>query len=114
MKIGGLQPVAVVASAGDSSQWPDGDLFTAVADLAKRKGQNAMRPDIIRMPLSGLDAIAPLTEELTTPQRRRRPIGGQIGSGLIVDAADDFAGAATVAPQLTGIGGIKLSSWAFR
>src|SRR5437764_2751120 len=71
VKVGGMQPVTVVASVGESSQWPNGDLYKAVADLAKRKGQNALRPDIIRVPLSGLDQLAPITEEL----RRRREEG---------------------------------------
>jgi (E)-4-hydroxy-3-methylbut-2-enyl-diphosphate synthase len=108
VKVGGMQPVAVVASVGEPSRWPDGDVFKAVADLARRKGQNALRPDLICIPLSGLDAIAPLAEELRRRSEEEDPSAGKSAIGLLVDAGEDYAGAASVAPKLSGVGGIKL------
>jgi hypothetical protein len=113
VRTGGAQPVAVVASVGDQSTWPGGDLFRAVADLAKRKGQNAIRPDLIRVPVSGMAQIAPLAEELARRGEEEDPAAGKSALGLLVDAGSDFAGAAKVAPQLTGIGAIKLSVFAY-
>jgi (E)-4-hydroxy-3-methylbut-2-enyl-diphosphate synthase len=108
VKVGGMQAVGVVADVGDESQWPGGDLFRAVADLAKRKGQNAIRPDLIRVPLSGMSAIAPLAEELRRRSEEDDPGAGKSALGLIVNAEDDYLGAASVAQHLTGIGGIQL------
>ncbi len=115
VKVGGLQPVAVVASVGDRSEWPGGDLFRAVAELAKRRGPNGLRPDLICVPMSGLSDVAPLAEEL----RRRveeedggagAGTSGRVALGLLVDAGTDYEGAARIAPQLSGIGGLKLSA----
>ncbi len=110
VKVGGMQPVAVVASVGDSSAWPDGDLFAAVAGLAKRKGSNAIRPDLIRVPLTGLEAITPLTEELRRRGDEEDPSAGKSALGLIVDVGSDLAGAldAKLAPQLAGVGAIEI------
>ncbi len=110
VKVGGLQHATVVAS---HEIQPGEDLFSAVADMAKRKGQNAIRPDIIRIPLSGLQGIAPLAEELRRRSEEEDPSAGKSALALLVDAGKDFAGAAKVAPQLTGIGALKLSISAF-
>jgi 4-hydroxy-3-methylbut-2-en-1-yl diphosphate synthase IspG/GcpE len=105
-----LQHAAVVAS-------PDvklgEDLFASVADLAKRKGQNAIRPDIIRIPLSGLKDITPLAEELKRRSEEEDPSAGKSALGLLVDAGNDFTEASKAAPQLTGIGAIKLQLFAY-
>lgn len=114
VKVGGMQPPAVVASLGDRSQWPDGDLFKAVADLAKRKGQNAIRPDLIRVPLPLLDDMKPLIDELRRRSEEEDPSVGKSALGLIVGAGGDFAGAAQIAPQLTGAGAIKLGTFVHR
>ena len=108
VKVGGMQPVTVVASVGEPSEWPGGDLFKAVADLARRKGQNAIRPDLICIPLSGMEAIAPLAEELRRRSEEEDPGAGKSALGLIVDAGEDYAEAANIAPRLAGIGGLKL------
>ncbi|MEO8288660.1 MAG: (E)-4-hydroxy-3-methylbut-2-enyl-diphosphate synthase [Chloroflexota bacterium] len=108
--VGKLRPVAVVASVGDESIWPDGDIFPAVADLARRKGQNAIRPDIIRVPLAGMAAIKPLADELRRRSQEEDPSAGKSALGLIVDAANDYAAAAEIAPRLQDIGGIKLDA----
>ncbi|MDQ3929200.1 MAG: (E)-4-hydroxy-3-methylbut-2-enyl-diphosphate synthase [Chloroflexota bacterium] len=105
VKIGGMQQTAVVASIDVQ---PGQDLFAAVADLAKRKGQNAIRPDIIHVPLSGLQEIAPLADELRRRSEEEDPAAGKSALALIVDAGDDFKGAAQVAPRLAGVGGISL------
>jgi (E)-4-hydroxy-3-methylbut-2-enyl-diphosphate synthase len=110
VKVGGLQQVGVVASVGDPSLWPNGDLFLAVADLAKRKGQNALRPDLIRVPISAMDEIHPLTSELHRRSQEEDPSAGKSALALIVDAADDYGAAARIAPDLHGIGGIKLDA----
>ncbi len=110
VKVGGMQPVAVVADAGAPEEWPDGDLFRAVADLAKRKGQNAIRPDLIRVPLSGLGKIEPLAAELRRRSEEEDPAAGKSALALLVNAKEDYAGAALVAPQLAGIGGIELTA----
>lgn len=109
VKVGGMQPVAVVASVGPQSAWPEGDLFRAVAGLAARKGQNALRPDLIRVPLSGLDQLAPITDELGRRSEEEDPSAGKSALALLVDAGSDFAGAAEIAASLEGIGGIRLS-----
>ncbi|MBF6614666.1 MAG: (E)-4-hydroxy-3-methylbut-2-enyl-diphosphate synthase [Chloroflexi bacterium] len=110
VKVGGMQPVAVVASVGDSSTWPDGDLFAAVAELAKRKGSNAIRPDLIRVPLTGLEEITPLTDELRRRSEEEDPSAGKSALGLIVDVGSDLEGAldAKLAPRLAGVGAIEI------
>ena len=110
VKVGGMQPVAVVADVGEPEDWPDGDLFKAVAHLARRKGQNAIRPDIIRVPLSGLAAVQPLAEELKRRSEEEDPSAGKSALGLLVNAGEDFEGAAMVAPQLAGVGTIELTA----
>lgn len=105
VKVGGMQQTAVVASV---DLQPGQDLFAAVADLAKRKGQNAIRPDIIRVPLSRLQEITPLADELKRRGEEEDPAAGKSALALIVDAGDDFEGAARVAGDLEGIGGIGL------
>ncbi|MEO6457224.1 MAG: (E)-4-hydroxy-3-methylbut-2-enyl-diphosphate synthase, partial [Chloroflexia bacterium] len=110
VKVGGMQPIAVVADVGEPDEWPDGDLFKAVADLAKRKGQNAIRPDLIRVPLSGLSAIESLATELRRRSEEEDPSAGKSSLGLLVDAGDDYAGATAVAPQVAGVGAIELSA----
>lgn len=105
VRVGGMQPVAVVASAHVE---PEGDLFKAVAALAKRKGQNAIRPDLIRVPLSGLTELAPLAEELKRRSKEEDPAAGKSALGLLIDAEDNYTGAAAIAKQLTGIGGIQI------
>jgi len=104
-----MQHSAVVASVGEPETWPNGDLFAAVADLAKRKGQNALRPDIIRVPLSGLGRLNTIVEELKRRSEEEDPSAGKSALALLVDAGRDFAGAAGVAGKLAGVGGIKLS-----
>src|SRR5207302_594765 len=105
VKIGGLQHAVVVASPDVQ---PGDDLFTVVAKLAKRKGQNAIRPDIIRIPLSGLQDIAPLEEELKRRSEEEDPSAGKSALGLLVDARDDYRAAAEIAAQLSGIGAISV------
>lgn len=109
VKVGGMQHVAVVASVGPQESWPEGDLFRAVANLAMRKGQNALRPDLIRVPLSGLDQLGTITEELKRRSDEEDPSAGKSALALLVDAGSDFAGAASVASRLEGIAGIQLS-----
>ena len=109
VRVGGMQPVAVVSSVGAPDTWPDGDIFKAVAGLAKRKGQNALRPDLIIIPLAGLDAIAPLAEELRRRSEEEDPSAGKSAVGLVVDAGVDYAVASEVVGQLTGIGALKLA-----
>ncbi|MGA7733373.1 MAG: (E)-4-hydroxy-3-methylbut-2-enyl-diphosphate synthase [Chloroflexia bacterium] len=108
VKVGGMQPVTVVADVGQPKNWPDGDLFKAVADLAKRKGQNAIRPDLIRVPLSGLEVIEPLAAELRRRSEEEDASAGKSSLGLLVYAGEDYRGAARVAARLGGIGGIVL------
>lgn len=105
VKVGGMQQTAVVASVDVG---PGQDLFAAVADLARRKGQNAIRPDIIRVPLSGLGEITPLADELKRRSEEEDPAAGKSALALIVDAGSDFKGAAQVAHSLSGVGGIGL------
>lgn len=110
VKVGGMQPVAVVADASDREDWPNGDLFTVVADLAKRKGQNAIRPDLIRVYLSDLTDIQPLVDELRRRSEEEDPSAGKSALGLIVCANDDYVSAAKSVPQLSGVGSIELSA----
>jgi len=110
VKVGGMQPVAVVASVGGPETWPDGDLFKAVAALAKRNGQNAIRPDLICVPLSGMRSIGPLAEELRRRGEEEDPSAGKSAIGLIIDAGRDFAEAAHAVAQLSGVGGVKLTA----
>jgi 4-hydroxy-3-methylbut-2-en-1-yl diphosphate synthase IspG/GcpE len=100
-----MQQVAVVASTDIQ---PGEDAFKAVADLAKRKGQNAIRPDIIRVPISALGNIAPLAEELRRRSEEEDPAAGKSALALLVDAGEDYAGAAKIADGLSGIGGLSL------
>lgn len=108
VKVGGMQPVAVVADVGQRESWHDGDLFKTVADLARRKGQNAIRPDLIRVPLEGLKDVEPLAEELRRRSEEEDPAAGKSALALLIDAGDDYAGAARIAAQVSGIGGIEL------
>ncbi len=108
VKVGGMQPIAVVADVGGPEDWPEGDLFKAVAELAKRKGQNAIRPDLIRVPLSELGEIEPLAAELRRRSEEEDPSAGKSSLGLLVDAQDDYASAAEAVSQLSGIGALQL------
>jgi (E)-4-hydroxy-3-methylbut-2-enyl-diphosphate synthase len=109
VKVGGMQHAVVVATADGGES---GDMFASVADLAKRKGPNAIRPDIIRVSLSGLKAIAPLAEELRRRGEEEDPSVGKSALGLVVIlGAGSFRRAAEIAPQLTGIGAIEVSEW---
>jgi len=110
VKVGGMQPVAVVASTGEQGDWSEGDLFRAVAGLAKRKGQNAIRPDLIRVPLSGLSQVTPLAEELQRRSEEEDPGAGKSALALIVDAGTDYALAATSAADVTNVGAIQLQA----
>jgi (E)-4-hydroxy-3-methylbut-2-enyl-diphosphate synthase len=105
VKVGGMQQTAVVADPG---LMPDRDAFEAVADLAKRKGQNAIRPDVIRISIANLRDIAPLADELKRRSDEEDPAAGKSSLALIVEAGMAFKEAAAIAPQLTGIGGIGL------
>ena len=105
VKTGGMQQTAVVASVDVQ---PGQDLFAAVADLARRKGQNAIRPDIIRVPMSGLQEIAPLADELKRRGEEEDPAAGKSALALIVDAGSDFKRAEQVAGKLAGVGAIGL------
>ncbi len=106
VKVGGMQAVHVLASA--DLRWPDIDPFATVADLAKRKGQNAIRPDIIRLPLAKLDDVAPLADELRRRSEEEDPGAGKSALALIVNAGSDFGGVAAIAPQLMGVGGLGI------
>lgn len=108
VRVGGMQPVAVVASVGTQDSWPQGDLFKAVANLAQRKGQNAIRPDLIRIPLSGMGTIGPLAEEIKRRGEEEDPSAGKSAIGLIVDAGEGYAAAIQVVGQLSGVGALKL------
>lgn len=107
VKVGGLQAVHVVASAdireGD-------DAFKVVADLAKRKGQNALRPDVIRISMANMEEVAPLADELKRRSEEEDPSAGKSALALLVDAGEDFRGAAAVAQTLTGVGAIAISA----
>ena len=103
VKVGGMQPVAVVANIGLFA-----DAFPAVADLAKRKGQNAIRPDIIRLGIGNLGDIAPLADELRRRGAEEDPAAGKSALALVVDAGADFAGAPSILPGLSGVGGLGL------
>lgn len=113
VKVGGLQPVAVVASTGEPETWLGSDLFKAVADLAGRKGQNAIRPDLIRVPLSGLSEITPLAEELRRRSEEEDPSAGKSAIGLLVDAGEDYNGAASIMDQFSGIGAVQVRAYAY-
>jgi 4-hydroxy-3-methylbut-2-en-1-yl diphosphate synthase IspG/GcpE len=110
VKVGGMQPMAVVADVGPRESWHDGDLFKTVADLATRKGQNAIRPDLIRVPLEGLKDVEPLAEELRRRSEEEDPSAGKSAMSLLVDAGTDYDGAARAMPQLQGIGSVKLQA----
>lgn len=103
VRLGGMQTVGVVANVGLAD-----DAFAAVADLARRKGQNAIRPDIIRISSVNLPDIAPLAEELRRRGEEEDPAAGKSALALVVDFGADAKSAAAVAPQLTGVGGIGL------
>ena len=91
VKVGGMQAVAVVASPDLGG--PDVDPFVTVADLAKRKGQNAIRPDMIRVPMANLTDLAPLAEELRRRSEEEDPGAGKSALALIVDVGGDLRGA---------------------
>jgi (E)-4-hydroxy-3-methylbut-2-enyl-diphosphate synthase len=105
VKIGGMQQTAVVADPG---LMPDRDAFAAVADLARRKGQNAIRPDIIRIAIANLRDITPLAEELKRRGEEEDPAAGKSALALIVDAGRAVKEATGIVPQLAGIGGIGI------
>jgi (E)-4-hydroxy-3-methylbut-2-enyl-diphosphate synthase len=105
VKIGGMQQTAVVTDPG---LMPDRDAFAAVADLAQRKGQNAIRPDIIRISIANLRDIAPLAEELKRRGEEEDPAAGKSALALIVDVGRALEEATRVVPQLAGIGGIGI------
>ena len=105
VKVGGMQLVGVVASP----DLPAGaEAFSAVADLAKRKGQNAIRPDIICIPLSSLRDVAPLADELRRRSEEEDPSAGKSSLALLVNAQSDFKAAVPVIPQLAGVGGLAV------
>jgi (E)-4-hydroxy-3-methylbut-2-enyl-diphosphate synthase len=106
VKVGGMQPVAVVASPDPGL--PGADPFTSVASLAKRKGQNAIRPDLIRLPLTDLNDIAPLADELRRRSEEEDPSAGKSALSLLLDAGSDPRTAAEVAPRLAGVGGLAI------
>ncbi|HKP54983.1 MAG TPA: (E)-4-hydroxy-3-methylbut-2-enyl-diphosphate synthase [Chloroflexia bacterium] len=108
VRVGGMQPVAVVAPVSTDASWSEDDIFKAVADLAKRKGQNAIRPDLIRIPLSAMSTIAPLAEEIKRRGEEEDPSAGKSALGLVVDAGEDYAAATQVVGQLSSIGALKL------
>ena len=111
VKVGGLQPVGVVASVGDPPRWPDGDIFLAVADLAKRKGQNAIRPDIHPRAHLGHGRNPASYCRTAQEERGRGPIGGQVGSRLDSGCGRRLSRrCGPIAPSLHGIGGIKLDA----
>ncbi len=101
VKVGGMQPVAVVANIGIFN-----DALPAVADLAKRKGQNAIRPDLIRLSTANLGDVAPLAEELRRRSEEEDPSVGKSALALVVDAPVFLKEAIDVIPQLSGIGAI--------
>jgi (E)-4-hydroxy-3-methylbut-2-enyl-diphosphate synthase len=103
VKVGGMQPVAVVANVGHSA-----DAFAAVADLARRKGQNAIRPDIIRIGIGSLGEVAPLADELRRRSEEEDPSAGKSALALVVDAGLGFDDAIPILSKLTGVGGIAL------
>jgi (E)-4-hydroxy-3-methylbut-2-enyl-diphosphate synthase len=105
VRLGGLQPVAVVAAAALTRH---SDAFGAVADLAKRKGPNAIRPDFIRVPIASLSDIAPLAEELKRRSEEEDPSAGKSALALIVEAGTDTLAAAQIVPRLRGVGGLAL------
>jgi (E)-4-hydroxy-3-methylbut-2-enyl-diphosphate synthase len=108
VKVGGMQSVAVVADVGPREVWHDGDLFKTVADLAKRKGQNAIRPDLIRVPLGGLKDVEPLAEELRRRSGEEDPSAGKSALALLVDVGSDTKRAAQAAAGLTGVAGLGI------
>jgi (E)-4-hydroxy-3-methylbut-2-enyl-diphosphate synthase len=105
VKVGGMQPVSVVANTGTIS----GDVFEVVADLAKRKGQNAIRPDIIRLPLHNLGEIEPLAQELRRRGEEEDPSAGKSALALVVDAPRTLYEALPVIPQLSGVAGLGIA-----
>ncbi|HET9493855.1 MAG TPA: (E)-4-hydroxy-3-methylbut-2-enyl-diphosphate synthase [Chloroflexia bacterium] len=106
VKVGGMQPTAVVAAP---TLEPGEDAFAKVAALARRKGPNGIRPDIIRVPLANLGDISPLAEELRRRSEEEDPNAGKSALALVVDAGGDFAGATAAAPSLAGVGALALS-----
>ncbi|HST05430.1 MAG TPA: flavodoxin-dependent (E)-4-hydroxy-3-methylbut-2-enyl-diphosphate synthase [Chloroflexia bacterium] len=106
VKVGGMQAVAVVASP--DLRLSDVDVFGQVAGLARRKGQNAIRPDIIRIPLTNLRDIGPLADELRRRSEEEDPSAGKSALALIVEVGADTKAAAVLAPQLTGVGGLSI------
>jgi (E)-4-hydroxy-3-methylbut-2-enyl-diphosphate synthase len=109
VKVGGMQPILVVAAIEEAEWSLDGrTLFETVADLAKRKGQNAIRPDLIKVPLAGLSEIAPLADELRRRSEEEDPSAGKSALGLLVDAENDYESGSTIASQLSGVGALGL------
>ena len=105
VKVGGMQLVGVVAPL---KLMPGVDAFAAAADLAKRKGQNAIRPDLIRVPIMNLREIAPLADELRRRSEEEDPAAGKSALGLIVEAGLAHRESLAVVPQLTGVGGLGI------
>ena len=102
VKVGGMQTVAVVANVGAFLA----DAFETVADLARRKGQNAIRPDIIRVPIGTLGDIAPLAEELRRRGEEEDPAAGKSALAIIADAPLSLNDTLPFIPQLAGVGGL--------
>jgi (E)-4-hydroxy-3-methylbut-2-enyl-diphosphate synthase len=105
VKVGRLQAVSVVADPGLQ---PYDNAFAEVADLAKRKGQNAIRPDIIRVPISSLNDIAPLAEELKRRSEEEDPSAGKSALALIAEATPSPE-TLSIIPQLAGVAGLGIS-----
>ena len=110
VKLGGIQPVGVVASVGTSEEWPKGDLFAAVAELSARKGQNALRPDLIELPVSGMADATPLIEELKRRSEEEDPSAGKSALAMVADAGSDFAAGAGAVDMLANVGGLNLQA----
>jgi (E)-4-hydroxy-3-methylbut-2-enyl-diphosphate synthase len=109
VKIGGMQTVAVVANTGPLTG--EVDTFATIADLARRKGQNAIRPDYIRLPFWSLADITPLVEELTRRSDEEDPSAGKSALALIIDFGPDneLLEALPLITKLSGIGGLGIS-----
>lgn len=105
VKTGGMQQTAVVAGPNN---WIGDDTFASVADLAKRKGQNAIRPDFIRISILNLGDIAPLADELRRRSEEEDPAAGKSSLALIVDAGRAIKEATAIVSQLSGVGAIAI------
>jgi (E)-4-hydroxy-3-methylbut-2-enyl-diphosphate synthase len=106
VKVGAMQAVSVVADPG---LIPPDDAFAAVAELAKRKGQNAIRPDIIRVPIVSLGDLEPLAEELRRRSEEEDPAAGKSSLALIAEAPLILNEALPLIPLLTGVGSLGIT-----